>query len=87
VTADKEVAWEYINPITSNGAVSRLEDAGMMGGNAVFRAHRYGPDHPGLKDLTPRGQIAEDVKAGWQPKVNLEGASQPGVELWEKIWE
>jgi outer membrane protein assembly factor BamB len=89
VTADKEVVWEYINPITSNGAVSRLEDAGMMGGNAVFRAHRYGPDHPGLKgkDLTPRGQIAEDVKAGWQPKVNLEGATQPGGELWEKIWE
>jgi hypothetical protein len=89
VTAEKEVVWEYINPITGKKAVSRLEDAGMMGGNAVFRAHRYGPDYPGLKGrrLTPEGQIAEDAKAGWQPKVNLEGATQPGVKLWKKIWE
>jgi len=89
VTAEKEVVWEYINPITPKGAVSRLGDAGMMSGNAMFRAHRYGPDDPGLmgKDLTPQGQIAEDVKAGWQPKVNLDGATQPGVKLWEKVWE
>lgn len=89
VTADKEVVWEYINPITNTGIVSRLGDAGAMGGNSVFRAHRYGPDYPGLKgkDLTPKGQIAEDTKAGWQPKVNLEGATQPGVKLWKKLWK
>jgi hypothetical protein len=89
VTPEKEVVWEYINPVSANGPVSRLEDAGMMGGNVVFRAHRYGPGYPGLKgkNLTPGGQIAEDVRSGWRPKVILEGATQPGVAKWEKLWE
>ena len=46
VTLNKEIVWEYINPFRSNGG-------GGGGGNAansVFRAHRYGPDHPGLRD-------------------------------------
>ena len=46
VTHNKEIVWEYINPFRSNGG-------GGGGGNAansVFRAHRYGPDHPGLRD-------------------------------------
>ncbi len=51
VTHNKEIVWEYINPFRSNGG-------GGGGGNAansVFRAHRYGPDHPGLqgRDLDP----------------------------------
>ena len=52
VTYNKEIVWEYINPFRSNGG------GGGGGGNAansVFRAHRYGPDHPGLRerDLDP----------------------------------
>jgi Arylsulfotransferase (ASST) len=54
VTPDKAIVWEYINPVFTPGA-------GAAGGgprdasNAVFRAHRYGPDHPALqgKDLDP----------------------------------
>jgi hypothetical protein len=54
VTPDKEIVWEYINPVFTPGA-------GAAGGgpldasNAVFRAHRYGPDYPALqgKDLDP----------------------------------
>jgi hypothetical protein len=55
----------------------------------VFRAHRYGPDYPGLasRDLKPQGQIAEDVKGGWEPRVDLEGATQPGAKLWKKLWK
>jgi hypothetical protein len=89
VTSDKEVVWEYINPISSKGAVSWLDDGGMMNGNAMFRAHRYGSDYPGLagRNLTPQGQIAEDAKSAWQPQVDLEGATQPGATLWEKLWE
>ncbi len=44
VTRDKKVVWEYINPIFINNP--RL--GGRM--NMVFRAHRYGPNYPGLKD-------------------------------------
>lgn len=49
VTAAGEIVWEYINPWFGDD----------LGGNpplnGVFRAHRYGPDHPALhnKDLDP----------------------------------
>jgi hypothetical protein len=89
VTKEGEVVWEYINPVTSGGIKSWFDDVGFQASNMVFRAHRYGPDYPGLKgkDLTPKGQIAEDIKDAWKPKVDLEGATQKGVENWEKIWE
>jgi len=61
VTAEGEVVWEYINPVTKAfGTVKVLEDALPMT-NAVFRAYRYGPDHPALKnrDLTAKGTITD----------------------------
>lgn len=52
VTPNKEIVWEYINPFFVTGA-NRTNPDDLS--NAVFRAHRYGPDHPGLdgKDLDP----------------------------------
>lgn len=49
VSRDKKVVWEYINPFFSGNP--RL--GGRM--NLVFRAHRYGLDHPAIadKDLDP----------------------------------
>jgi hypothetical protein len=49
VTRSKKVVWEYINPMF----VSNHRLGGRM--NIVFRAHRYGVDHPALKnrDLDP----------------------------------
>jgi hypothetical protein len=54
VTANKEVVWEYINPFFTVGAVPSGGGPLDMG-NSVFRAHRYGPDHPALKgkDMDP----------------------------------
>jgi len=54
VTSDNELVWEYINPVTNNGILEVLPDNIPMS-NAVFRAYRYGMDHPALanKDLTP----------------------------------
>ncbi len=54
VTPGKQIVWEYINPFMARsgygvgGSISGL-------GNSVFRAHRYGYDHPALagKDLDP----------------------------------
>jgi hypothetical protein len=44
VTAEKHVVWEYINPYF----VSNPRLGGRI--NITFRAHRYGPDYPGLRD-------------------------------------
>jgi len=44
VTRDKKVVWEYINPFF----ISNPRLGGRI--NMVFRAHRYGVNHPGLKD-------------------------------------
>jgi len=59
------------------------------GGGNLFRAHRYGPDYPGLagRDLKPQGQFVEDVKEGWKPRVDLTGATQAGAKLWEELWK
>jgi len=44
VTPDQEIVWEYVNPIPG-----RTVPRGMPNTpTSVFRAHRYGPDHPGL---------------------------------------
>ena len=49
VTPDKELVWEYINPEYVYSARDGIR------ANSLFRAHRYGPDHPALagKDLDP----------------------------------
>jgi hypothetical protein len=65
VTSDGKLAWEYINPVTRDGAVKVLGDVLPMT-NSVFRAFRYGPGHPAFKgrDLTPKGTITERAAQG-----------------------
>ena len=48
VTQAGEIVWEYVSPFYGEGP-------GGPPQNGVFRAHRYGPDHPALigKDLDP----------------------------------
>ncbi len=55
VTSAKELVWEYINPVFLGGQNPNASNPSSIG-NSVFRAHRYGPDHPGLqnKDLDPQ---------------------------------
>ena len=43
VTRTHEVVWEWINPFVNN---NRRGEATV----SIYRAHRYGPDHPALKD-------------------------------------
>ena len=68
VTADGELVWEYINPVTRDGAVKVLGDVLPMT-NSVFRAYRYAADHPALKgrDLNPNGTITERAAQGLDP--------------------
>jgi hypothetical protein len=65
VTTDGQLAWEYINPVTRDGAVKVLGDALPMT-NSVFRAWRYAADHPAFKgrELVAKGTITERAAQG-----------------------
>ena len=80
VTVTGELAWEYINPVTRDGAVKVLGDVLPMT-NSVFRAFRYAADHPALKgrDLTPKGTITERAAQGLdvQPRRRPPGDRPP----------
>jgi gluconolactonase len=54
VGKDGKVAWEYINPVTADGAVGRMCDNYPMT-NPVYRALRYGPGSHALRgqNITP----------------------------------
>ena len=63
VTRTGEMVWEFINPVYSfnqqdQNQMKRTIDPAVGGEtlNAIFRAHRYAPDYPGLKgrDLEPK---------------------------------
>ena len=51
VTPHKEIVWEYVNPFFVPSGGEEIPE--LI--NAVFRAHRYGPDHPALqgRELDP----------------------------------
>ena len=63
VTPAGEVVWEYINPETFTGFNETIDDNDATMLFSVFRAHRYGPNFPGLKGkkLTPIGTITGRV--------------------------
>ena len=54
VTPGKQIVWEYVNPFMARSGYGA---GGTISGlaNSVFRAHRYGYDHPALagRDLDP----------------------------------
>ena len=59
VTAEGDLVWEYINPVTTDGEiVAETIDAPPMH-NPVFRAYRYSASHPAFagRTLTPMGPI------------------------------
>ena len=69
LTKDGKLAWEYINPVTRDGAAKVLGDVLPMV-NSAFRAYRYAADHPAFKgrDLTPKGTITERAAQGLDPQ-------------------
>lgn len=65
VTADKEVVWEYNNPISGDTPYCVKRDKAPW--TQVHRAFRYSKDDPRFagKDLTPKGKLAKDCP-DWQ---------------------
>ncbi|HPQ44958.1 MAG TPA: aryl-sulfate sulfotransferase [Syntrophales bacterium] len=59
VTANKEVVWEYQNPVGITGIATSLTDAAGGMFFYTFRCHRYGPDYSGLagRKLESQGTI------------------------------
>ena len=83
VTPGGEMVWQFVNPAVRGGTLAQGEVPGkdVRGHlfNAVFKAHRYAPDYPGLKgrDLTPKGVI--ELPANQKGKTGLDQANaQPG---------
>ena len=78
MTTDGKVVWEYINPITRDGAVKTLGDVLPMA-NSAFRAYRYAADHPAFKgrDLTPKGTITERAAQGLDPQPKRRPPGDP----------
>ena len=59
MTADGDLVWEYINPVTTDGEiVAEMIDVPPMH-NPVFRAYRYSSSHPAFagRDLRSMGPI------------------------------
>ncbi len=57
ITPDKNIVWDYINPVTKMGILSQGDSIPVNNGrkaNIVFRAYKYEADFSGLlgKDLT-----------------------------------
>ena len=79
MTAKGELAWEYINPVTREGAVKVLADVLPMS-NSAFRAYRYAADYPAFKghDLTPKGTITERAAQGLDPQPQRRPPAQGG---------
>ncbi len=62
INDQKEIVWEYINPVVSSGVLSQGDTIPVVGGrmdNFTFRCTRYELDYPGLanKDLTAEDPI------------------------------
>lgn len=57
VTREKEVVWDFVNPISAKGPICAIEDDTT--GIWVHRAYRYAKDHPALadRDLSPKGRL------------------------------
>ncbi|MDX1739793.1 MAG: aryl-sulfate sulfotransferase [Rhodothermales bacterium] len=66
ITPTGEEVWRYVNPVVSDTVIvpqySQVPDEAFnRDANTIFRAYRFGPDHPALsgRDLTP-GLTIED---------------------------
>ena len=65
VSADGEVVWEFVNPVTAKGLVKQGDPPNPPGvhfsqRNNLFRVRKYSPDHPAFagRDMTPGDRLA-----------------------------
>ncbi len=56
IDANKNIVWDYINPVSADGAINQGDDPVNL---SVFRCTLYEPDYPAFtgKDMTPDNPI------------------------------
>ncbi len=66
VTAAGELVWDYINPVADDHGILSYVPDGSPGVNAIFRAHRYGAEHPAFagRTLVSGGSISACYRPG-----------------------
>lgn len=59
INEDKDIVWQYINPVGFGGAAQQGEEANF---NSTFRAYKYPIDYPAFdgKDMTPQYLLEGD---------------------------
>ena len=64
VSADGEVVWEFVNPVTTRGLIKQGDPPNPLGiknyqRNTLFRVRKYPPDHPAFagRDMTPGDRL------------------------------
>ena len=57
VTPEKEVVWDFVNPVSAKGPICSIEDDTTS--IWVHRTYRYAKDFPGFKgkDMSPKGRL------------------------------
>jgi uncharacterized protein (TIGR03437 family) len=87
VTPEKEIVWQYVNPVVRDGPLYQgqapgLDDRGHYL-NAVFRVRRYPPDYAGLagRDLTRKGVIELSGTRFVNGASFAAGSTAPGAML------
>ena len=66
VSADGEVVWEFVNPVTTRGLIKQGDPPNPHGihfnqRNSLFRVRKYPPDHPAFagRDMTPGNRLVD----------------------------
>ena len=66
VSADGEVVWEFVNPVTARGLAKQGDLANPPGihfsqRNSLFRVRKYPPDHPAFagRDMIPGDRLVD----------------------------
>lgn len=82
VTPRGELVWEYIVPFYSRYAISGWQGVDIGLSNLTFRAHRYGPEYPGLqgKKLNPEKLDLWNRLYGPEAFAPWGGPSRGGME-------
>jgi hypothetical protein len=87
VTADGELVWDYVNPVSGSGIVQQGNPAFD---NSVFKVRRYSPDHLAFagRDLTP-GDPVEVFERPYPPSGHslVVAAASPSGDLIDISWD
>jgi len=87
VTQDREVVWDYVNPISDVGAIAQ---GAPPDNNTVFKTRRYAPDHPAFagRTLLPGDPLEDFVPPRPVPPGSLVAARLTGSgDLIDVNWD